>query len=101
MNATTLYEEYNLLPNPVEILSFDKIFFETDTAQGMIFKGKRSGINHNLAMDVSPGYKYIEKFRRGVQWYIMDSKSSISSVSFELNLENNDLVSFNGQSITL
>ena len=25
-------------------------------------------------MDVDPRYKYIEKFRRGIEWYIMESK---------------------------
>ena len=61
-NKTTIYEEYNLSPNPVDILSFDIIFIETDIAKGMIFKGKRTGIIHNFNMDVDPGYKYIEKF---------------------------------------
>ena len=51
-------------------------------------------------MDDSPGYKYIEKFRGSVQWYMMDTENFISSVSFKLKNENNDLVSFNGQSIT-
>ena len=31
-NARTLYEEYNLSPNPVDILSFDNIFLECDIA---------------------------------------------------------------------
>ena len=66
----------------------------------MIFKGKRSGIIHNLTMDVDPGYKYIEKFRGGVLWYMMDSKDIISSICFKLKNENIQLVSFNGQSIT-
>ena len=61
-NKTTIFGEYNLSPNPVDILSFDNIFLECDIAQGMIFKGKRSGIIHNFTMDVNPGYKYIEKF---------------------------------------
>ena len=61
-NEAILYEEYNLSPNPVDILSFDNIFIHTDIAQGMIFKGRRSGIIHNFTMDVDPGYKYIEKF---------------------------------------
>ena len=39
-NARTLYEEYNLSPNPVDIISFNIIFIETDIARGMIFKGK-------------------------------------------------------------
>ena len=40
-NKTILWEEYNLSPNPVDILSFDNYFIHTDIAQGMIFKGKR------------------------------------------------------------
>ena len=53
-NETILYEEYNISPNPVDNLSFDNIFIHTDIAQGMIFKGKRSGIIHNFTMDVDP-----------------------------------------------
>ena len=60
-NKTTIFEEYNLSSNPVDILSFDNIFLECNIAQGMIFKGKRSGIIHNFTMDVDPGYKYISK----------------------------------------
>ena len=37
-NKTTLYEEYNLPPNPLDILSIDNIFLECNIAQGMIFK---------------------------------------------------------------
>ena len=51
-------------------------------------------------MDVDPGYEYIEKFRGGVQWYMAETKDFISSISFKLKNENNELVSFNGQSIT-
>ena len=99
-SKTTIYEEYNISPNPVEIISFDNIFIECDIAQGMIFKGKRSGIIHNFTMDVNPGYKYIEKFRGGVLYYMMESKDIISSICFKLKNENNQLVSFNGQSVT-
>ena len=100
IDKTTIFEEYNLSPNPVDILSFDNIFLECDIAQGMIFRGKRSGIIHNFNMDVDPGYKYLEKFRGGVQWYMMESKNVISSVCFKVKNENNQIVSFNGQSIT-
>ena len=99
-HANTLYEDYNLSPNPVDILSIINFFLQCDIAQGTIFKGKRGGIIHNFTMDVDPGYKYIEKFRGGIQWYMMDSKDIISSISFELKNENGKLVSFNGQSIT-
>ena len=99
-NKTTIREEYNLSPNPVDILSFDNIFLECNIAQGMTFRGKRSGIIHNFTMDFDPGYKYIEKFRGGVQWYMMKSKDFISSICFKLKNENNQRVSFNGQSIT-
>ena len=61
-NEILVWGKYNLSDNPVDILSFDNIFIECNIAQGIIFKGKRSGIIHNFTMDVDPGYKYIEKF---------------------------------------
>ena len=66
----------------------------------MIFKGKRSGIIHIFTRDVDPGSKYIEKFQGGVQWYMLESKDIISKICFKLKDENDQLVSFNGQSIT-
>ena len=51
-------------------------------------------------MDVDPGYEYIETFRGGMQWYMMESKDNISSICFKLRNDNNQLVSFNGQSIS-
>ena len=51
-------------------------------------------------MDVNLGYIYTEKIRGGIQWYMMESKYFISSISFEIINENNVLVPFNGQSIT-
>ena len=95
-----LQEEYNLSDYPVDTLSFDNFFIETDFAQGMIFKGKRTGIIHNFTNDVDLGYKYIEKLRGGVQWYMMESKDIFSSICFKLRNENIQLVSFNGQSIS-
>ena len=79
-NARTLYEEYTPSKNPVNILSFGNIFNETDIAKGMIFRGKRSGIIINWSMDVNPGIRYIEKFRGGVQCYMMESKDVISII---------------------
>ena len=66
----------------------------------MIFEGERTGIIHNFTMDVDPGYKYIEQFRGGVQWYMLQSKDIISSICFKLKNEINQIVSFNGQGIT-
>ena len=52
-------------------------------------------------MDFDPGYKHFEKFRGGVQWYVMESKDFISGNKFIIkNEKKNKLVSFNGQSIT-
>ena len=99
-NARTLYEVYNLSPDPVDIISFKNIFIEADICRGMIFKSKRSGIIMNFTMSVSPGYKYICRFEGGVQWYMMESKDIISSVSFKLKNEDGCLVSFNGQSLS-
>ena len=36
-NKTTIIEENNLSPHPVDIISFDNFFLETDIAKGMIF----------------------------------------------------------------
>ena len=49
-------------------------------------------------MGVDPGYKEIEKLRGGKQWYMMNTKDFISSVNFKIKNENDELVSFNGQS---
>ena len=92
--------EINNSDYPVDIISFDNIFIETDIALGMLINGKRSGIIHNFTMDVDPGYRYIEKFRSGITWYMMESKDFISNINLNLKNEHNKLVSFNGQSIT-
>ena len=100
LNKTSKYEKYNLSPIHVDIISFDNIFIETDIARGMIFRGKRTGFIHNLTMTVNSGYKYVENFRGGIQWYVMESKDIFSNVNFRKKNENRDLVSFNGQSLT-
>ena len=82
-NETILWEEYNLSPNPVDILSFDNIFIETDIAQGIDFRGKRSGMIHNRTMTVDPGYKNVERFPAGIRWYMMETKDFISSTNFK------------------
>ena len=66
----------------------------------MTFRGKRSEIVFNSIMDVDPVYKNIEKFRGSIQWYMVESKDIISSISYIIKNENNKLVSSNGQSIT-
>ena len=99
-HAITINEEYILSTNPVYILSFDDIFLECDIAQGMIFKGRKSNIIHNWTMTVDPGYKYVGNFFGGISWYMIQSKDIISSICSRLKNENNQLVSFSGQSIT-
>ena len=86
-HETILYKNYNQSKNPVDILSYDNIFIRTNIAQGLIFRGKRSGIIHYFTTDVDPGYKYIEKFIGGVQWYMMESKDFISSNNFKLKMQ--------------
>ena len=94
------YMKKKLSPNPVDILSFDNIFDETNIAQGMIFEGKRCGIDHDITMDVEPAYKHFGKFSGGFQWYMMESKCFKPSINFNLKYENGKLVSFNGHSKT-
>ena len=99
-NETILYKEYNLSPNPVDILPFDNIFLECDFATRMICEQKRSRIFNNWTMTVNPGYKYVESFTGGITWYMMENKDVTSSFSFKLKNENIKLVSFNGQSVS-
>ena len=87
-HETILYKEYNPSPNPVDILSFDKIFLECDIAKGMMFGGRKSNIIHNWTRTVDPGYNKLEKFSGGITWYMMESKDVISSISFKLKNEN-------------
>ena len=54
----------------------------------------------NFTMSVSPGYKFINRFDGGVQWYMIETKDVILSISFTLKNENNELVSFNVRSIS-
>ena len=99
-HAVTLNEKYNLSNNPADILSIDNISLECDIAQGMIFKGRKSNFILIRTITVNPGYNYVEKFSGGIHWYMMQSKDIVSSICFKLKTENNQLVSFNGQSIT-
>ena len=48
-------------------------------------------------MDVDPRYKYIENFRGGVQWHMIESKDFILGNCFKLKIKNNQIVSFSGQ----
>ena len=95
-----MHDEYNLSDIPVDILSFDSFFIETDSVQGKIIRGKRSGIFQQFSTDVDPGYKKIAKFRGGIQWYKMETKDFISSISFKYKTENGSLASFNGRNLT-
>ena len=78
--SVVLHEEHILSDYPVDILSFDNIFFETDKGQGMIYRGKRSKIIHNWTISVNPGSKYVVKFARAFSWYMMDTKDFHSTL---------------------
>ena len=99
-NKTTVFEDYNLSPNPVDILSFDNLFLECDIAQGNIYREKRSGLIHIWTMTVYPVYKYVDSCKGGITWYMMENLDVISNNYYKLKNENNQLVSFTGQSIT-
>ena len=99
-DAVTLHQTYNQSHNPVDILSIDNIFIETDTSQGLFFKGKTSGIIQNFTVEFDPCYKYMENFSRRAQWYMIENQDFISSISFELKIKSNQIVSSNGQSVT-
>ena len=89
-NASTIYEECNHLLIRLRFYHLIIFFLECNIAQGMIFKSKRSGIFQNFTVDVDPVYKYIKKLRGGVQWFMLDIKCFVSSISFKLKNETNN-----------
>ena len=48
-------EKHSLSPNPIDLISFSVVFLQTDVAQGMIFRSKRTGTLHNFNMEVDLG----------------------------------------------
>ena len=82
--SKVINDEYNISGYPVDILSFDIISFEANNAEGMIFRGGRTVLLHNLTMDVDRGVKYIEIIRGGVQGFMMSSDDFISDIIFNL-----------------
>ena len=67
----------------------------------MIFRDRRSGLVYSWTLTVDPGYHYFEIFAGVISWYTMTTSDFISSICFTLKIENNELVLFNEQSITL
>ena len=81
-NPETIFENYNLTPNPVDCLSFNNFFLEADVAQGMTFKGKFFGLFLVLTMKVDSGNTHVQKFHAWLSWYMMACKGFISIASF-------------------
>ena len=54
----------------------------------MILRDKWTGFIHNFRMDIDTVYMYIEKFHPSVQWYMLETKNSISNINFMLKNEN-------------
>ena len=94
-----IHEAYILSDHPVDILPIDNFSLECNIAQWVISK-KKIWNTHNITMVVDPGYKYFEKYRGEVLWFMMKRKDSFSSICFKLRKENNQLVSFNDQRVT-
>ena len=59
-DSVVIYEQYNLSHNPVEILSFDNMFTETNIAQGMTFQIDLQQFLINLRWTLIP---VIDKFK--------------------------------------
>ena len=59
----------------------------------MIFKANPTRKIHNFTINVAPGFKYIEWFPGGTQWYMMKTKDFISNINFKLKTETDVLIS--------
>ena len=72
-DETILYKEYNLSPNPVDILSSDNIFLECDVAQGVIYRGKKIYNISQLDYDRRPRLQ-IRRIIRRRYYLVYDGK---------------------------
>ena len=95
-----IHEEYDLSNKPADILSFDDFIRETGIVHGVFFGCGRSGKIHKFTKDVNLGYGIKRKFRGVFQWFTMERKVFISSISFILKIGIGYPVSFNCQSVT-
>ena len=78
-----------------QLINFPRNLYST----GKVLKGKVPGTVNTFTMGVDRGYKYVEKFQRCVNWFMMCSKDSLSENNFILRNETGELVSFSGQSM--
>ena len=75
------------------------MFLSKLTSPGNTFIDKGTALINFFTRDGDPRYEDNEKVRGSVKWCTMQAKDFFSKISFELENENGNLVSFNGQSI--
>ena len=90
---------YNLSPNIVDIMPINTILVNIDIIQGSYINGQASPAIYAFYPAVSPGFKIIE--RPNNLTYFKLSRNDISRIRVWLTDQDNNIVDFRGERITI
>ena len=98
-NSGILTSGINISPNIVDILRINSIFVNCDIIKGSFVNGSQSPVLYNFFPNVGPGYKIIEKPVNIV--YLPLSSGQIMNIRIWITDQNNNIIDFRGETITL
>ena len=101
MWSRLLTKDSNVSDDVVDIIPFDNIYVRCNFARSMLFTGGSIYIIHKSTMNVNLGYNYVKQFNGGVKWNILEHTDDVFSLGFNLLSENGNLLSINGQDVSL
>ena len=92
---------YNTSENKVDIISFNNVFIYCDIVRGAYWNGKRTHILHSFSLNVSPGFRFVDKFYGGISYKdIINSKEQITLIKFYVRDDNGKALDFQGEVLT-
>ena len=98
-NATVLTSGINISPNIVDIIHVNSIYVNCDIIKGSYVNGSYSPVLYNFFPTVGPGYKIVQVPENVV--YLPLSSNQIMNIKIWLTDQNNNIIDFRGESITL
>jgi hypothetical protein len=96
----SLISGYNESPNIVDIMQVNSILVNLDIIMGSYVNGSSSPAIYSFYPNVAPGYKIVERPNPSLIYYPV-SRDDISRMRVWLTDQNNNLVDFRGETITV
>ena len=92
---------YNTSEDKVNIISFNNVFIYCDIVRGSYLNGIRTHILHSFSLNVSPGFRFVDKFYGGISYKgIINSKEQITLIKFYVRDDNGKALDFQGEELT-